>query len=169
MAKKKRPSKTEANEPLPVQPQAGQPPRNQTRILPPTSCATRTAVSTSYDCIESLAPPEPRIVERSAHWGTFPAVGTRAEGDKVPIYRSGGKLQIGDMPPISLEGNAELLVGYLVEHGTANSTELRTKANVDKPARVLDGLLDNYPVLNAFIGRPGRKGRGGYWTTIRRA
>ena len=43
---------------------------------------------------------------------------------------------------------------------------LRSKSNCRNPNMVLQNLINKYPFLKKYISLPGKKGRGGYSTTI---
>ena len=81
-----------------------------------------------------------------------------------PKYLGNGRLRIGDETYL-LEANHEEMLEVLLDgHGAASKGQLE---KVDeKVARVLQGLRQLHPAIEAHIVLPGRKGKGGYRTTI---
>jgi hypothetical protein len=77
-----------------------------------------------------------------------------------------GRLRIGDRivkldPPIAAALKA------LVERGAASSSDLASRSMLDDPGRELRKLVKKFPESAPYITLPGRKGSGGYRTTIR--
>ena len=67
----------------------------------------------------------------------------------------------------SLEDNEVNVLRALVGKGALQLGQLRNQSGCDKANQVLSNLRRKYPALKKHIILPGRKGRGGYSTTIR--
>lgn len=77
-------------------------------------------------------------------------------------YKVGGEtLKIGKTP--------DKVLGALVSLGAAMKQELADKAGVRDACRHLRLIVRKYPLLAPYISLPGRKGQGGYRTTIKPA
>ena len=71
--------------------------------------------------------------------------------------------------PISLEANEHDVLKQLVASRAMTLKALRTASGCEHPDRVLRNLQTKHDGLEKHIKLPGRKGRGGYSTTIRLA
>ncbi len=67
---------------------------------------------------------------------------------------------------IKLDGNEANVVQALLELGAATKDELTKQSGVSDASRVLRGVHRKHAMLRDSITLPGRKGRGGYRTTI---
>lgn len=107
-------------------------------------------------------------VANNRGWGatesiTYVAV-QKAAPETVTLLPS-GKLTIGD-ETITLTDRQRNVLQALVEKRSAQKSELISASGHDEAPKILRGLVNSYPVLARFITTPGRKGAGGYRTTI---
>jgi hypothetical protein len=68
--------------------------------------------------------------------------------------------------PVSLEANEQDTLKALVETGASTLQRLRSDSGCEHPDRILRKLVTKYPELAKRITLPGKKGLGGYSTTI---
>ena len=85
---------------------------------------------------------------------------------KTPSYLGDGKVQVGEMVRTLTTTEGDVL-GALVRLRSATLTELGRESGTDKNAPVyLKSICSKHPELQPHIILPGRKGRGGYRTSI---
>ena len=65
----------------------------------------------------------------------------------------------------TLEINEAKVLEILVPERTATLSRLR-KSGIDRPDRVLRSLVKEHPALTPFVRFPGKRGMGGYGTSI---
>ncbi len=90
------------------------------------------------------------------------------DGKKQPpaacVFDPERKILILKGKPIALQANEEDLIKMLIEKKATTLQILRRCCS--NPQKVLANLQNKYPALKKFISLPGRKGQGGYSTTI---
>jgi hypothetical protein len=91
-----------------------------------------------------------------------------AVAHEPPVCLGSGKFSVGDRQ-ISLEDIEAIVVEALVDLRSANQEELRQHSGVNDAPRVLARVAKKYPDLGRHIILPGKRGAGGYSTTIERA
>ena len=82
------------------------------------------------------------------------------------VWLGDGRVKIGDEPPITLEGQLADAVQGLVELGSATGPMLDKKVNRADCDKLLHQAVKKFPALAPYITFPGRRGKGGYRTTI---
>jgi len=83
-------------------------------------------------------------------------------------YLDGHRLRIG-ADAFSLTFRQRAVLGALVRLGASDKGQLETESGYSDAIRVLRDIVRKYPRLQQHITFPGRKGRGGYRTTIMQA
>jgi hypothetical protein len=85
----------------------------------------------------------------------------------APLFDAGSGVLYLRARAVCLEANEQDVLGALVERTATTLQVLKKASDCDNPSRVLKGLVKKYPELKKHIVLPGRKGQGGYSTTIR--
>lgn len=82
------------------------------------------------------------------------------------VYLGGGRLRIGTVT-VALEGQEELVLEALVDLQAATKMQLERESGVSDAVRILKGIVKKHS-LEGYVTSPGRRGAGGYQTTIQR-
>jgi len=82
------------------------------------------------------------------------------------VWLGKGRVRIGD-ETLSLEPQFADVLEALVGLGAAMKPDLQKRSGRDEPGRLLNKLVRKFPRLRSYIVLPGRRGKGGYRTTIR--
>jgi hypothetical protein len=82
------------------------------------------------------------------------------------VWLGNRTIRIGD-EIFSLEVQFAEVLEALVELGAATKPQLQKKSGKDDPDRLLRRLVKRFPRLQSYITFPGRRGKGGYRTTIK--
>ncbi|HUE72010.1 MAG TPA: hypothetical protein VMP01_14075 [Pirellulaceae bacterium] len=86
------------------------------------------------------------------------------------VYLGGGKIQIGDEMVVLTLTQAEALEVLIDLGGACSKRQLQEGRGDEYAPRRLREIVKQYPLVRRgrYIKTPGRKGQGGYTTTIRR-
>lgn len=98
-------------------------------------------------------------------WQQQQTVPDSFRGTDVCIYLGNGKLLV-DRQGITVEGAEETVLEALIELRQCKMPELVAKSGYKKAARILKRIVEKHHALNRFITLPGKRGKGGYSTTI---
>lgn len=89
--------------------------------------------------------------------------------ERLAFFHGDGLYRVDGVPPIRLEGaQADVLEALVETHAATKDRLISSSGHSDAP-RVLKSICASFPQLAPFITLPGRKGKGGYSTTIRPA
>lgn len=92
--------------------------------------------------------------------------GSTKQGCDTALFERPNKVKIADAAPIVLEDIEAAVIQALIELGAGNQLQLADRSGVNQPGRILKRIVDKHPQLGRYIILPGRKGHGGYRTTI---
>jgi hypothetical protein len=112
-----------------------------------------------------------RVPKLQEHWSDHGAKvkmfleGVERQLTIKPVWRGGGRVQIGD-ETITLEPQFSEVLEALVELRSATKPQLQKRSGRPEADKLLKKLVERFPILTPYIQSPGRRGKGGYSTTI---
>lgn len=87
--------------------------------------------------------------------------------DQEAVYIGDKKCQVDNDPPITLEeGEDTVLVALIELGGSASKSQLSVHSGRSDAHKVLKRIAEKHATLAAHITLPGKRGAGGYRTTI---
>ncbi len=96
----------------------------------------------------------------------LPPASTEGRAEQEAVWLGKGRVRIGDQT-LSLEPQFADVLEALIELRAATKPELQKRSGREEPGRLLNKLVRKIPSLRPYIVLPGRRGKGGYSTTIR--